>query len=216
MRRSAEGVAVCAFAAETPKDRTRRQQRLKYNGDLIRLVLENTDPQCLQPGHALEGFQLELFEVPRQDALLLQRFYMAEVGFGVLLPIINDCHLTRLGKPFPGIPDTDLVDALFDDLVPDVVSAFDVEPFLVVAETDVYRPAIDKDQLGGIQGTLHPGQERPGEPVNGDHRPELPEPRLFQVARVEGPARDNGLAHVKVELDAVRPEFFKIAGIDLL
>src|SRR5215470_13781771 len=166
-------------------------------------VERHPDPERPEPPNPLQLLELELLNLTSQIAEALQVVEIHPVllrlgGLGV-----DDGDLPGLCHALGGPVDDRLVDALLDDLVPDVVGPVDVEPLLVEPETDREGRVLDENEVGRL--------ERHGEVIpelSGSHREpaghhQLPEPEVLQAQGIRTPVFQETRPDVDLVVDTI-------------
>src|SRR5215469_7289896 len=166
-------------------------------------VERHPDPERPEPTNPLQLLELELLNLTSQIAEALQVVEIHPVllrlgGLGV-----DDGDLPGLCHALGGPVDDRLVDALLDDLVPDVVGPVDVEALLVEPETDRERSMLDENEMGRLERHREVIPELSGshrEPT-GDHQ--LPEPEVLQAEGIRTPVFQQARPHVDLVVDTI-------------
>ena len=161
---------------------------------------------------ALQFLELEVLQVAREVAELLQVLDVVAPLAGLARVGVHEGDLRRLGEALGGAADHRLVDPLLDDLVADVVRAVHVEAFLVEPEPDRERRVLDEDQVRHLerhrQAFLQPiGPDRD---AAGDH--ELPEPQVLEIQRIEGAVLEQRAAGIDAVIHAVGLLLLEVVG----
>src|SRR5947208_11860517 len=169
-----------------------------------------------QAVHALQLFELDVLDLAADVAEVAQVLEIAAILRGLAALAVYDGELARLRHALGRALDQGLVDALFDDLVADVVGAVDVEALLVEAEADRHRRVLHEHEVRGVQRHRQLGGQPVGARGDAAHDHELPDAQALEIERVEATVLDERTADVDLVVDAVGLLLLEVVREDVL